>query len=143
MKSSHPYKEYQANSINTADQRQLIVMLYEGALRFIQEAEGHMQSYRTFDKANIAILRAQDILTELMVSLDLEKGGEIAQNLFNLYAFVKKQLLEANIEKKTDELVSAKKILKDLATAWKELDMQAATKDLKKERPAGGFSAEG
>ena len=97
-------KEYQANSVGTADQKQLIVMLYEGAIRFIQTAETNMASFKTYDKANANILRAQDILTELMVSLNIEQGGEIAQNLFNLYAYAKTQLLEANVQKKADTI---------------------------------------
>ncbi|MBX3723865.1 MAG: flagellar export chaperone FliS [Turneriella sp.] len=138
-------KEYQANSVGTADQKQLIVMLYEGALRFIKEAEGHMASFKTYDKANTAILRAQDIFTELMVSLNLEAGGEIAQNLFNLYAYCKTQLLEANLEKKTDKLKPVKKVVSELAEAWKKIETGTA-KPAAPGKPAdykGGFKAEG
>ena len=71
-------KEYQANSVGTADQKQLIIMLYEGVLRFVNAAESSMASFKTYDKANTNILRAQDIFTELMVSLNIEQGGEIA-----------------------------------------------------------------
>ncbi|MBV6494348.1 MAG: Flagellar secretion chaperone FliS [Turneriella sp.] len=137
-------KEYQANSVGTADQKQLIIMLYEGAERFIKEAENQMASFKTYDKANAAILRAQDIFTELMVSLNLDEGGEIAQNLFNLYAYAKTQLLEANVEKKAEKLAPVKKILKDLLEAWKQIDQQAALKT--KAKPSdykGGFKAEG
>lgn len=138
-------KEYQANSVGTADQKQLIIMLYEGALRFIKDAEGHMVSFKTFDKANAAILRAQDIFTELMVSLNIEQGGEIAQNLFNLYAYCKTQLLEANLEKKTDKLKPVKKVVTELLEAWKKIETGAA-KTAAAQKPGdykGGFKAEG
>ena len=120
-------------------------MLYEGAERFIKEAEGFMVSFKTYDKANVAILRAQDIFTELMVSLNLEHGGEIAQNLFNLYAYAKAQLLDANVEKKVEKLFPVKKILKDLLEAWRQVDTQPTTKN-PQTKPAdykGGFTAEG
>ncbi len=137
-------KEYQANSVGTADQKQLIIMLYEGALRFIKEAEGHMTSFKTFDKANAAILRAQDIFTELMVSLNLAEGGEIAQNLFNLYAYCKTQLLEANLEKKTDKMKPVKKVLTELVEAWKQIDTAPAKAAAAKPTDyKGGFKAEG
>jgi flagellar protein FliS len=138
-------KEYQANSVGTADQKQLIVMLYEGILRFISAAESNMASFRTYDKANNNILRAQDIFTELMVSLNLEQGGEIAQNLFNLYAYCKAQLLEANVQKKPELLKPVKKITAELLEAWKKLEVTPTTRPTAG-KPAdykGGFKAEG
>ncbi len=139
-------KEYQANSVGTADQKQLIVMLYEGVLRFLSAAEANMASFRTYDKANNNILRAQDIFTELMVSLNLEQGGEIAQNLFNLYAYCKAQLLEANVQKKAELLKPVKKITAELLEAWKQIEQTPTTARPATGRPAdykGGFKAEG
>jgi flagellar protein FliS len=139
-------REYQANSVGTADQKQLIVMLYEGVLRFLAAAEANMASFRTYDKANYNILRAQDILTELMVSLNFEQGGKIAQNLFNLYAFCKSKLLEANVQKKPELLQPVKKIITDLLEAWKQIDHPGTSPKSAAGRPAdykGGFKAEG
>ncbi|GAB4422147.1 MAG: flagellar export chaperone FliS [Turneriella sp.] len=139
-------KEYQANSVGTADQKQLIVMLYEGVLRFLSAAESNMASFKTYDKANSNILRAQDIFTELMVSLNLEQGGEIAQNLFNLYAYCKTQLLEANVQKKAELLKPVKKITTELLEAWKQIEQAPARPTPAAGRPAdykGGFKAEG
>lgn len=138
-------KEYQANSVGTADQKQLIIMLYEGVLRFVRAAEDNMASFKTYDKANNNILRAQDIFTELMVSLNLEQGGEIAQNLFNLYAYCKTQLLEANVQKKTDLLKPVKKIVTELLEAWKQIESPkaAAAARPKPTDYKGGFKAEG
>jgi len=138
-------KEYQANSVGTADQKQLIVMLYEGVLRFLRDAETQMGSYKTYDKANTSILRAQDIFTELMVSLNLEAGGEIAQNLFNLYAYCKTQLLEANVQKKVDMIKPVQKIISELLEAWKQMETPNAAKaaPAKPNDYKGGFKAEG
>jgi flagellar protein FliS len=146
MQGNLHLKEYQANSVGTADQKQLIVMLYEGALRFVHTAEGQMASFKTYDKANTNILRAQDIFTELMVSLNLEQGGEIAQNLFNLYAYCKTQLLEANLQKKAEFLKPVKKVLSELVEAWKQIETPSAKAAAAASKPAdykGGFKAEG
>lgn len=139
-------KEYQANSVGTADQKQLIIMLYEGILRFVSVAENSMSSFKTYDKANTNILRAQDIFTELMVSLNIEQGGEIAQNLLNLYAYCKTQLLEANLQKKTEFLKPVKKVVTELLEAWKQIEQQPIVKApaaTKTGEYKGGFKAEG
>lgn len=139
-------KEYQANSVGTADQKQLIIMLYEGVLRFVNAAESNMASFKTYDKANMNILRAQDIFTELMVSLNIEQGGEIAQNLLNLYAYCKSQLLEANLQKKAEFLKPVKKVVSELLEAWKKIEQQPAAKPAAAPKAGeykGGFKAEG
>lgn len=137
-------REYQTNAVGTADQKQLIIMLYEGILRFIAAAESYMGSYRTYDKVNNNILRAQDIFTELMLSLNFEQGGEIAKNLFNLYAYCKSQLLEANIRKKPEPLQIVKKIVSELLDAWKQLEVpKTGSAGKKSEEPRGRFQAEG
>lgn len=140
--NANPYREYQTNSVATADQKQLIIMLYDGAIRFIETASGFMGSFKTYDKANQNILRAQDILTELMLSLNLDHGGEIGQNLFNLYAFCKKQLLDANVKKNADDLKPALKILKELKESWEKIDM-GAVKETRTGDYRGGFAAQG
>ena len=117
----NPYNEYEKNEVITADRRQLVIMLYSGAINFLEMACTYIHSYKTYDKANSNILRAQDILTELMVSLDMEKGQEIAQNLLSLYTFMKKELIQANIEKKKDRLLPVIKMLSELKYAWEQI----------------------
>ena len=77
--SLNPYMEYQSNQVNTADQKQLVIMLYDGAVKFLNESIGFLNDYKTYDQANAKIVRVQEIISELMISLDMEKGGEIAQ----------------------------------------------------------------
>jgi len=72
-------------------------MLYDGAIKFLNIAVEHMNP-RTYDIVNTNIIKAQDIITELLLSLNMRDGGEISQNLFNLYLYSRK-LLEANIKK--------------------------------------------
>jgi flagellar protein FliS len=143
------YEEYQVNQVETADPKQLVIMLYEGAIRFLEEALSQIENYKKYDIVNAKILRAQDIITELMVSLDMDRGGEIAENLLSLYVFMKKELLEANIKKERAGIEQVIKMFKDLLDAWKQLDARpAALKSLipdeeKAEARKSGFVARG
>ena len=119
-----PYQEYEDNEINTAEPRKLILMLYTGALGFLEEALKHIDDYKSYDQANKQLLRAQDIITELILSLDMDKGGDIAKNLFNLYTYMKKELLNANIKKEKAPIQSVIKYLKELKEAWEKMDVQ-------------------
>lgn len=96
-------------------------MLYDGAIRFLQTAVDHMRP-QTYDKVNTNIIKAQDIITELMLALDMERGEKIAINLFNIYAYLKKQLLEANIAKDAKILQEASSMLQELRAAWDKVE---------------------
>ena len=69
-------------------------------------------------------MKTQDIITELITSLNLEEGGEIAQRLFSIYMYINKQLTAANIKKDTKPLMEVKKYLSDLRNAWVEASKQ-------------------
>lgn len=117
-----PLKAYKETNIRTASQGKLIVMLYEEAIRqldlAIQELE---RKTRKLDLVHNAIVKAQDIVTELMVSLDFEKGGDIARNLLGLYLFFNRQLLEANVRKDSTMLKDVRKLLLELKDAWAQV----------------------
>lgn len=117
-----PLKAYKETNIRTASQGKLIVMLYEEAIRqldlAIQELE---RKTRKLDLVHNAVVKAQDIVTELMVSLDFEKGGEIAKNLLGLYLFFNRQLLEANVRKDSTMLKDVRKLLLELKDAWAQV----------------------
>lgn len=111
---------YKQNEILTASKGKLIVMLYDGAIRFLQVAIDNM-SPAHYDLVNTNILKAQDIVTELMLSLDMEKGGEISKNLFSIYAWMKKRLIEANIQKDAGILKEVLGNLSTLKDSWEEV----------------------
>ena len=111
---------YKSTEINTANQGKLIVMLYDGAIRFLNISIDHMNP-KTYDVVNTNIIKAQDIITELMLSLNMEEGGEIAQNLFNIYAYLKKRLLEANMKKDIAIIQEVIRLMDDLRSAWNEI----------------------
>jgi flagellar secretion chaperone FliS len=115
----NPVQSYRETQIRTANPGRLIVMLYDGALRSIARAsEALDRGVRGYDAANTAIIRAQDIVAELMASLDMERGGEMASNLFGLYAFVNRQLMDANLGKDRKPLETARSLLAELREAW-------------------------
>jgi len=70
---------------------------------------------------NKALVKAQDIITELMVSLDFDKGGEIAQNLFSLYTWFNRELLEANLAKDVERIKAVRTMMNELRGAWQEV----------------------
>ncbi len=122
MKGNNPLQAYRETQIKTANQGKLIIMLYDGAIKNINLAMELLdEKKKQYDRISNSIIKAQDIITELIVSLDFEKGGDIAKNLFSLYIFMNRQLLDANINKDKAPLESVKKMLSDLREAWAEV----------------------
>ena len=143
MSNTNPYNQYKQTQITTANQGKLIVMLYDGAIKFLNIAVDNLD-LKTYDVVNNNIIKAQDIITELLLSLNMEEGGEISQNLFNLYMYFKKQLLEANIKKDGEILAQIIKMLKELRDAWDQISANEAKTDKNMNIGSkGNFSIEG
>ena len=122
MKANDPVQVYKETQIKTANQIRLIVMLYDGAIRHLNLAlDSFSEGHRRYDAINNHIIAAQDILSELTASLDFEKGGLLAKNLFSLYSFMNRQLMEANLKKDPGPLQTVKKHLSELREAWEEI----------------------
>jgi flagellar protein FliS len=118
-------------------------MLYDGAIKFLNIALENM-SPKTYDVVNNNIIKAQDIITELLLSLNMDEGGEISQNLFNLYMYFKRQLLEANIKKDPEIIKHILKLLKELRDAWDQISANETRSDKNMNIGAkGNFSIEG
>ncbi len=111
---------YRQQSIETASPGQLVSMLYHGAIAAINRAESHLV-IESFEMANRELQRAQDIVTELKVTLDFERGGVIARNLGSLYTFCLEGLIDANLTKKTTSLDGVRSTLAGLASGWDEM----------------------
>jgi len=146
MAKANNFDAYKDMEILTANQGKLIVMLYEGAIRFLRNAVDNM-NHNTYDIVNTNIIKAQDIVTELMLSLNMEEGGEIAQNLFNLYAYMKKRLLEGNISKDAAVLEEVVQLLEKLRGAWDEVTQKESGKPepvlAQKRQEGASFSIQG
>jgi flagellar secretion chaperone FliS len=120
--NGNPVNAYKQTTVKTANQGQIIVMLYDEAIKQLDFARRRLEEgTKELDKVNDAIGKAQDILTELTVSLDFDQGGEMAQNLFSLYMFFNNQLTQANIEKDTERLGQVRTFLGDLREAWSQI----------------------
>jgi flagellar protein FliS len=119
---------YKETTIKTAGQGQLIVLLYEEAVKQLTKAVELLELDTTqkrdpgrIEQINKAVMKTEEILTELMVSLDFEQGGEISKNLFSLYTWFNRELLEANINKDIQRIVTVKDMLFDLKTTWSKV----------------------
>ncbi|HKJ85493.1 MAG TPA: flagellar export chaperone FliS [Spirochaetia bacterium] len=113
---------YKETSVRTASGGKMILMLYDAAIVQLDTAVGHLESgTKQLDLVNASILKAQDIITELTVSLDFDQGGEIAPKLFGLYRFFNEQLMEANLQKDPQPLRSVRTMMSELRGAWAQI----------------------
>ncbi|HOO72288.1 MAG TPA: flagellar export chaperone FliS [Spirochaetota bacterium] len=142
LPEKNPYNQYKETQITTANQGKLIVMLYDGAIKFLNIAIENMNP-KTYDIVNSNIIKTQDIITELLLSLNMKEGGEISKSLFSLYMFFKKELLEANIKKDTEIIKNVVKMLKDLREAWDKISSTETPTDRANVTRKGNFSVEG
>jgi len=117
MSVYNPYNAYNQVQIETADQKKLILMVYDAATRFCREAREAMISGHVSTKG-IAIQKAYDAIGELRKSLDMEKGKEVAESLNKLYTFLGHQLTLANLNNDTEVLDSVITVLTDMRETW-------------------------
>ncbi len=122
MNANDPGNAYREIQIKTANQIRLIVMLYDGAIKHINLAlDMFAEGHKRYDAINGHLIAAQDILSELMASLDFEKGGVLARNLFSLYSFMNRRLLDGNLKKDPAPLAEVRKLMGELREAWDEI----------------------
>jgi flagellar protein FliS len=110
---------YNQNNINIESPQKLISMLYEGALKFTSFAKKSIEK-KDIEKKVYWINRTVDIFTELLVSLDTDKGGDVAKYLEGLYTYQIELLTSANFNNSTEELDTVINVLKGLVEAWRE-----------------------
>jgi flagellar biosynthetic protein FliS len=111
---------YKKASVNTLDQNKLIIMLYDGAIKNANFAVQYMESGE-IEKVHDSLIKTKNIVTELLATLNMDQGGEIAQNLKSLYSFMFSQLIEANMEKKSKPVLNVIDLLKELRGAWVQI----------------------
>ena len=114
---SNGHQQYQQSAATTADPAQLVLMLFDGALVRLEMARDAIADGR-IDAAHQAIVRVQAIVDELHVSLDHERGGDVAHNLASLYTYCSEQLVTANIRKDPALLQEVAGILQGLRDSW-------------------------
>ena len=119
----HAYKH---NEINTASRLRLIIMMYDGVIRYMEEYKKRLEAGDIAGRG-IYLAKAQSVISELQQSLNKKQGGEVSQNLENLYNFINGSLTQANIDGNASNVDHSITILRNLRDAWSQV-MAAAPK---------------
>ncbi|NLN06542.1 MAG: flagellar export chaperone FliS [Firmicutes bacterium] len=114
---TNPYQAYQQSMVGTVSPEQLVLMLYNGALRFLKQAQKGMKQHN-IEQTHTNLIKAQNIISELMMNLDMSQG-QIAANLHALYDYMHRRLLDANIKKDMAPLEEVAGMLTELRDTWK------------------------
>ncbi len=114
----NPYQAYQNNSVNTASPGELTLMLYNGCIKFIHQAKVAMEN-RQIEFKNINLQKAQNIIQELMVTLDMKL--EVSKNMMSLYDYMNRRLIEANIKNDTSILDEIEALVTEFRDTWKQV----------------------
>lgn len=110
--------KYKQTSVKTANRGQLLIMLYESAIKNVKKAAECLDRKDIAGKGQ-AIVKAHDIINELNNTLDFEVGGQIARDLERLYHFMTDQLIKANVENKKEPLQEVQKLMETLLDGWR------------------------
>ncbi len=119
---SQAYKE---SAVLTASPEQLVVMLYDGAARFLRQAQAALQE-QAWTLAGEKIGRGEAIVDELLATLNME-AGELSDRLQAIYVFCKRCLIEARLERDPDKVGHVVRLLGDLREAWVQLASGTST----------------
>ncbi|WP_066386612.1 flagellar export chaperone FliS [Helicobacter himalayensis] len=123
MRSTNAYNLYQQNAVMVESPVKLVEMLYEGILRFCAQAKRYMEA-GDIEKKIYYINRTTDIFTELLNTLDYEKGGDVAAYLTGLYTHQIKLLTQANVTNDTSKIDIVINVARGLLEAWREVNAQ-------------------
>lgn len=121
---------YLKNQIETSSPEQILILLYDGAIKFLNQAKIGIQK-KDIEFTHNNLIKAQNIISELRDTLDMEIGGELANNLYALYNYFNKRLVQANIKKEIEPVNEVLEHLRGLRDTWK----QAIIKKREEEQP--------
>ena len=131
-------KSYKAQSVRTASPGKLVLMLFDGYLRFTAAAK------KSFDETDLVkkneginnnLIRAQNIVSELQSSLDMTVPGELPGTLYRLYDYVLTNLQQANIKKAPEKIVESDNVMSELRDSWAEMLTQNPDVDVNSSQP--------
>lgn len=117
MLTNNGYDQYKSNSINTATPEELTMMLYNGLVKFLMQAQSAIDA-KNIEKANNGIIKAQAIIIEFMTTLDM--NYEVSQSLELLYDYMYRQLTQANLKKDNTIMAEVLGIAKELRDTWSQ-----------------------
>lgn len=127
-RSADQYKQMQ---IKTASPGKLLLMLYQGAAKFMKLAKKNIKEGK-IEESHKNIIKAQNIILELQSTLNKEQGGEIAVQLESLYDFIYRELIQANLNKNTKHLDNVIPLVEELFVTYKEIVMTKNSGEEKK-----------
>jgi len=118
--SNKAFKVYQQTNVTTAKPDKILLMLYEGCIKFVKVAKLKLQEKKTAEKGK-NISKALAIVSELINTLDHDVGGQLARDLEALYMFMMDKLIEANLHNKIEDLEVVEKLMTTLYGAWTDV----------------------
>jgi len=130
MIAKNKAQAYRKLSVETASPARIVLMLYEGMLRFMEEAAAAIDEpddLRRIERINNRLIRAQNIISELQGNLDFSVGGDIPQTLYDLYDFWFRQLSKANLEKTREPIDTILPQVTEIRDAWDQMLKQHAS----------------
>ena len=115
------YDAYRKTTIDTSDNVRIVSLLFDGAVNFLKIARTKMEQKDIAGKG-VYLGKTTAIVSELLKALNLEEGGEVAENLRRLYDFVLDRLLKANLKNDLQSLDEAERVLDNIRCGWKEME---------------------
>lgn len=118
MSMRNPYAAYENNSVTTAAPGELTLMLYNGCIKFIKQAKRAIEE-KNFEAKNTNIQKAQNIISELMVTLNMDIP--VAEQMMQMYDYMNRRLIEANIKNDPKLLDEVESYVVEFRDTWKEV----------------------
>lgn len=120
MNQAYGRSIYQETQVTAAPQKKLITMLYDGAIKNLKLSIVSIEE-KDIEKANNLLIKAQNIISEFMITLDFDKGGDISTSLYSLYDYMYNTLIKANIDKDIEKIEEVIKYLEELRETWSQI----------------------
>jgi len=132
MNALNPYlKQYQKDSVETASPEKLLILLYDGAIQFLNKAKIAIEN-NDIEQIHNNLIGCQNIILEFMSTLDMKQGGDLAQNLYNLYDYYYNTLVTANLNRDIKLVNEVLRHLMNLRETWQKA-INIANAERKKE----------
>ncbi|HSU59785.1 MAG TPA: flagellar export chaperone FliS [Bryobacteraceae bacterium] len=141
MTYSDPYQAYSEGTLLNSDPIRLVISLYEGAIKSTQQTREYLRAGDIWGRSR-STTKAVQILAELMLSLDHEKGGEVSQNLKRLYSYMQNRLLEAHMKRAEEPITEVEQLLTILLEGWQGAAGSAEQHETRIEKPEDARPAE-
>jgi flagellar protein FliS len=132
---------YRETQIKTASKGKLIVMLYDGIIRFLDIAIESVPQ-KSFDVVNTNIIKAQDIIAELSMALNME-AGDVSKKLLNIYSYLNIKLIEGNMKKDVEPIKFVRNMVVELRDAWNQATKNSPNPNLDEMKKRGGIDIAG